>query len=456
MIKILTFQDFQAATDKEAFILQAIQEYRNSDTYTTAEIAQLYYSTDNEAIERRMGYLERQMQNKVNVKFHKLRNSFFPKAIKRLALYLMGNGVTLDDTIKAKIDRKFDRIMIEATMNACVDGVVWGFPDIDNLTFFRATEFAPLYDERTSEVMAGIRFWQIDENKPMYVELYEINGITEYMTDNNGLGLTQTEPQRSYQRTIRKDAFETTVINGENYGELPVFPLYANELGISELTTGLKALIDAHDFISSDFVDTITLVEGIYWIIKNFGGQSTQELLTELQELKATLVDGADTGADSHNIEAPFQAKQSALDMLERRMYADFMIPDGSMGGRQVTATEIKAVREELEVKADLLEWQVAEFIENVLRLKGHDMLLPNFKRRTMNNDSEIVGNISTQLSGGWIDEEMAIKLDPTIPTEDKEDLIQRLAVRQLNEANNTFPFDGIDDIGGEEDGQGA
>lgn len=427
----MTFNDFtKEITNKEGFILRAIQEYRASDTYLKAATAQEYYSTDNTAIGKRLGYLERQMRSKVNVKFHRLRCGFFPKAVKRLTLYLMGNGATLDDAIKAKIDRKFDNTMILGAINACVDGVVWGFPDLDKLTFFRATEFVPLFDERTGYLKAGIRFWQLEENKPMYIELYEDDGITEFEAGNKGTSITETTPKRAYQQTIRRDAFSETVIDGENYGILPIFPLYANELGTSELTTGLQALIDAYDFVSSDWVDDSTLIEGLYGIVRNYGGQDAATLLAEIQQLKVIVQDGNDTGAELQPIQMPFASKQALLDFLERRMYDDFLLPDARNDGRAVTATEIKAAREDMDIKADLLEWQVAEFVEQVLLLKGHTELLANYKRRTTNNDSETVQNIATQLSGGWIDEEEAINLDPTIPTEDKEDLLLRIQLR--------------------------
>lgn len=410
--------------------------------YTSATTAQEYYSSNNIEISNRLGYLERQMRSKINVKFHRLRNSFFAKAVKRLVLYLMGNGATLDDEIKLMIDRKFDNTMIYAAINACVDGVVWGFPDLDGLTFFRATEFVPLLDERTGDTMAGIRFWQIDPDKPMYIELYEIDGITEFEADSSGSNIKETLPKRAYKQTIRQDAFTKTVINGENYGVLPVFPLYANELGESELTTGLQALIDAYDFVSSDWVDNTTLIEGLYGIIKNYGGQDAATLLAEIQQLKVIVNDGDNAGAELKPIEMPFQSRQSLLDFLEARMYDDFLLPDKRRQGGEVTATEIRDAREDMDIKADLLEWQVATFVEQVLLLKGNDMLLPNYARRTTNNDGETVTNIDTQLSGGWIDKEEAIFNDPTIEKDRKDALLQRIKLRDAEMDSMRFPPD--------------
>lgn len=377
-----------------------------------------------------MGYLQRRMRGKVNVKFHRLRNSFFPKAVKKLAMYLLGNGASIDDKIKKDIDKKLDNKIILGAIQACVDGVNYAFADIDSIIFFRATEFVPLLDERTSKVMAGIRFWQIAPEKPIYIELYEVDGITEYESDV--IGIRETLAKRPYKQTVQRDKFTTIVLKSENYNVLPVFPLYANELKTSELTTGLKALIDAYDYVLSDLVDGITLIEGVYWIVKNFGGQDTAELLSELQELKATLIDGSDTAADSHIVETPYQAKQMVLDLLDKQMYDMFFLPDSSRNGRAITATEIKSSTQDMDIKADLLEWNITEFIENILQLKGIEMVVEAYKRRTTINDSETIMNISTQLTTGWIDSEVAIMLDPTIPEDAKADLIKRI------ELNNT------------------
>lgn len=449
LIKILTMQDFVKASDKGAFILRAIQEHRMSDTYIRAEIAQEYYSSNNVEIGKRLGYLERQMRSKVNVKFHRLRNGFFRKGVIKLVMYLMGNGATLDDEIKIKIDRKFDNTMQIAAINACVDGVVWGMLDLDEygrdvLRFFRATEFVPLFDKRTGKLHVGIYFHQMERNEPLNITLFEIDGITEYEADQHGSNIKEIAPKRTYIQTIRRDAFSTTLIDGTNYNVLPIFPLYANELGESELTTGLQALIDAYDFVSSDWVDDSTLIEGLYGIIRNYGGQDAATLLAEIQQLKVIVQDGNDTGAELQPIQMPFASKQALLDFLERRMYDDFLLPDARNDGRAVTATEIKAAREDMDIKADLLEWQVAEFVEQVLLLKGHDELLANYKRRTNNNDSQDVSNISTQLAGeSWIDIEEAIRRDPTIPEDRKDALIERMAAQLLGEADETFPIEG-------------
>lgn len=448
---MLTMQDYELAAkteeQKKTFILQAITEHKASEVYRKAESAQNYYARRNEEIIKRLSFLEQANNVKLDIKFHKLRNGFFPKAIKRLVLYALGNGATLEDNIKEKLDPKFDKKIINIGLNTCVDGVNWLFNDIDPITVkpilhgFRATEFVPLVDERTSLPQAGIRFWQIDEHKPMYVELYEINGITEFKTDDNGTTLEVYKEQRPYKLKVRKDAISTTIEGQENYGVFPIIPIYANELKESELNDGLKCDIDAFDFVFSDLIDDILQNEGIYAVVKNFGGNDLANLLAELRFKKASSTDDDTTGVDINSVEVPFNAKQVALENLDRKMHSDWLLPDEQREGRQVTATEIKAGMADLDMKADLFEPQIVTAIESLLLLQGIDMIVPDFKRRTLTNDTETVDNISKMHSDGYIDDEMAIELNPLIPQDQKQDLLKRLEVQALEQANETFPI---------------
>lgn len=68
----------------------------------------------------------------------------------------------------------------------------------------------------------------------MYVRLFEEEGITLYKLAEDG-NLREAQPRNPYRQMIMKDAMGEEVIAGENYGALPVIPLYANPEHRSEL-----------------------------------------------------------------------------------------------------------------------------------------------------------------------------------------------------------------------------
>ena len=66
-------------------------------------------------------------------------------------------------------------------------------------------EFAALQDEETSAIRAGVRFWQLADNKPLRATLYEEDGYTEYVCGNEGCEEVKRE--------------EPTAALGHSYGD---------------------------------------------------------------------------------------------------------------------------------------------------------------------------------------------------------------------------------------------
>lgn len=429
MIKIYTYQDFTENENKENAIMAAINDYKSSDMYKNAAMGQKYYAVKNDAIIKRLTYLQKHGLTDSKVKFHKICSGFFPKLIKQLSQYLLGNGVTLDEKVKSKLGIGFDKKLQQMGIQSLVDGVNWGFWNVNKLMIFRATEFVPLFDEESGDLRAGIKFWQIHPDKPLRVELFEEDGITKFKGTDNG-SLISMQDKKPYITKMRVDILGEEITDTENYPTIPIFALYANELRQSELTPGIKSMIDAYDFISSDLVDGITQVEGVYWVIKNYGGNDMAELLTELQQLKATYTQD-DSSADSHVIEIPYQAKQAALELLRKQIYSDFMGMDmDSITGSSLTNVAINVAKTDLDLKADLFEWGCADFVHNILSLLGINNVEAQFKRRSISNDTETVTNIYTMRSD--LDHRTALELNPIIPDIIVDDILDRFAKEQL------------------------
>jgi hypothetical protein len=236
-------------------------------------------------------------------------------------------------------------------------------------------------------------------------------------------------------------------LSAEKYSRIPVFPLYANELHASEFSDGLKEDIDAYDYISSDLSDGITQIDGVYWAVKNYGGDNAEQLLQELQALKIAMTDtGADSSADAKVIEVPYQAKKAALDMLEKRMYSEYMALDiRALTGGSITNVAINVAKTDFDLKLDLFEYQVLDFMQSILALIGEPDAQPKFKRRSITNDTETVGNISTMLADGYADEEWAVKNNPLIADEEQDALLDRLGIARQIKAEADFPLGAAD-----------
>ena len=93
---------------------------------------------------------------------------------------------------------------------------------------FKLTEFVPLYDEENGALMAGIRYWQVDADKPLRATLYELDGYTEYIKFENK-DMTVKEEKRPYILITRASAVDNPeIVDGKNYPGFPIIPFWGN------------------------------------------------------------------------------------------------------------------------------------------------------------------------------------------------------------------------------------
>lgn len=398
------YQDLsEAGLDEKArmeFILAAINDHKSSKLYRDAVVAEKYFDGENVTIARyekliydMMGRAHRDMYT-AN---HKIEDKFFPMFVNQKVSYLLGNGVSFDGDNWDKLGNDFDQRIMEAAECASWGGVAFGFYNLNRLLVFKVTEFVPLYDEETSALKAGIRFWQVDDTRPLRATLYELDGYTEYIKQS-GEDMAVFRPKRSYIVTERtSEADGTEIVNGENYSGFPIVPLRNNRKGYSDLR-GKRNTLDALDLACSNMVNNVDEGNLIYWVISNCGGMDDLDDAKFIDRVRTTKVvhtENGDGTAEPHTIEAPFQGTQATIDMLTKRLYDDFQAFDASAvsAGNQ-TATAIKASYVPLDLKCDLFEAQVTDFINSILSLAGIEDK-PSYTRNKIVNTAEEVQTIT-------------------------------------------------------------
>ena len=402
VIDILTYNDLLEIGENEKqrmeFVLSAIREHKGSDLYKTAYDAELYYKHQNPTIMRYQKFVYNQFGQKVpdvwspnNKIASNLYNYFTTQAVS----YLLGNGVTFGkkEATKDKLGKDFDKKVQDIATHAKNGGVAFGFWNLDHLECFDLTEFVPLYDEDDGGLKAGIRFWQIDNQKPLRATLYELDGYTDYIKRKDE-DVTILHDKRAYKQIIRKSEVEgETILDGENYPGFPIVPLW-NVNRQSDLV-GNQGTIDAYDLMVSGLINNVSDGEFIYWILKNCGGMSELDDAKFIEQLKLTHTAHADgddgASVEAHNVSVEFEATAEALDRLTEQLYADFMalkVQDISAGNK--TATEITAAYEPINQKTDQFEYCVTEFINGILALAGIEDE-PTYTRSQMSNQSELL-----------------------------------------------------------------
>lgn len=413
-----SYQDLIAASENEAakmaFVFAAITEHKGTKPYIIALDAEQYYRGLNPRITKYEKIIY-DMRGDAHVDKwtpnHKIASNFFNFAITQENQYLLGNGATFtkDDT-KAKLGDDFDTKLQDLGKKALVGGVAFGFFNLDHIDTFSLLEFVPLYDEENGELRAGIRFWQVSPDKPMRATLYEEDGYTDYIRANDKSAmLHKKRPYKLKVRTSEADGEE--IYDGENYPTFPIVPLWGNDKKQSELV-GRQGTLDAFDLLNSNLINNLDEANYIYWVLTNCGGMDEMDDAKFIEQLKTTHVAHADgdsgATAEAHTIESPYQASESAIQTIQRRLYEDFMCLDvNSLSAANKTATEIKAAYQPLDSKCDMYEYCVIEFVQKILKLAGIDDKVTFTRSKVVNKSDEINTLLAAQ---AYLDDETIVE----------------------------------------------
>ena len=423
------------------FVRSTINEHRESTAYKTAADAEEYYNGLNPTINRYEKIIY-DMQGRSHTDMwtanHKLASRFFGMAVDQEVSYLLGNGVTFaEKETPNKLCPDFDQEVMDAAREAKIAGVSFGFWDLTHLRVFSLLEFVPLYDEEDGAMKAGIRFWQVAQDKPLRATLYEIDGFTEYFQPKNK-DMSVLQEKRSYKLIIRKaEVGETEIYDGGNYPSFPIVPLKNNKRCLSEIV-GKRNTIDALDLASSNMVNNVDEGNLIYWVLSNCNGMDDLDDAKFVERLKTTHVAHAngDDGAkvESKTIEAPYEGTSSTIDMLKKKLYEDFLAFDSSAISTtsNQSATAIKASYIPLDLKTDKFEAEVTRFIVGILRIAGIDDKPSYTRSQSINKLAEIQALL---MGAAYYDEEYITKKLLTIngDIDQYEDMMKRKAAEEID-----------------------
>lgn len=407
---MLTYQDFlrEATTDENKinFIQKAINQHTNSDDYKKAVEAYEYYRQRNTAIMQYQKILYTVTGKPIEDVFsanHKTTSNFFYKIITQMIQYSLGNGLSFEnENVKEKFTGDIDLKIKKIFRYAAIEKIAFGFYNNGNLECFKVTEFVPLWDEEDGSLKAGIRFWQIDSSKPLRATLFELDGYTEYIREKSQPMRILKDKQKYIKYKQTSEIYGTEIFEGENYPTFPIIPAYCSDKKQSMLE-GIKEQIDAYDFIKSGFANDLDDATQIYWLLQNTGGMDDVDLAKFMQRLKTTKIaniDADEGGAlTPYTVQVPYQSREVYLERLEKDIYDDAMALNVSgIQAGNITATQIKAAYEDINLRADAFEEQVLEFMQAVFELAGVGNEKITFNRSKVANTSE---EIQTILSTG-------------------------------------------------------
>lgn len=448
-----TYQDFIKDTEQtgEAYAVKtAIERHCTTELYKTAKLADQYDQQKNPTINdyvRTIFNASGVQVEDITAANNRISSNFFHRLNTQRCTYSLGNGVSFTDhvekatdeegnevkvdTTKVRLGNRFDTDLKKTGYKALIHGVAFGFWNVKRLHMFPVTEFVPLWDEDTGALRAGIRFWRLDDDKPMIAVLYREDGFVTYRSEsglNNMTFHTEDERPKPYKVTISSTPADGDEIVGEsNYGVLPVVPFWGSDLHQSTLV-GMREKIDSFDLIRSGFANDLQDVSQIYWIVENCGGMSMADLMKLRDRMRITHFVETNTGDDGGHItpytqEVPYQARQQYLDSIRAGIYEDFGALDVHTVAAGATNDHIDAAYQPMDENADDFEYQVIEFVQQILKLVGIEDT-PIFKRNRISNQKEQTDMVLE--AAQYLDDETVLRKLPFITVDEIPDILAR------------------------------
>ena len=440
-----TYQNLAAIRENEsnvnAFVFDVIEEHKKSPAYKTAAIAEKYYAKKNVTImafQKMLYNMNGQAVPDMWSANYKLRTHFFRRFVIQQAQYVLSNGVIFQkkDT-KKKLGKTFDTRLQLAAKKAMVDHVSFLFWNLDHVEVFCFADtpkdpgFAPLYDEDTGALRAGVRYWHPSE-KVTRATLYEEDGYTEYKKEQEKISIVT--PKRSYKKTtISSKADGVSGEVNENYSAFPIIPVYANDLHESELE-GHRESIDCYDYIKSGMANDIDDTSGFYWVLKNSGGMDDVDLAKfreRMHTVKVATMDDDSASAEAHTLDVPVEAREKMLELLEKDLYKDFQIVNvEALSASAKTATEINAAYQPMDDKCGDFEYFLIDAIQSILSLAGIDDE-PSFKWNKITNQTEETNMVMS--ASAVLGDELTLKKLPFLTPEEVEDRLRDMGDAAMN-----------------------
>lgn len=434
---IQTFQDFEKASDVTRFVESAIQSYKQSDMYKTAQLADEYDMQRNPTVTsavRTIFSVSGVKKEDFTASNRRIACNLFNRLNTQRCMYSLGNGVSFidpweaakgqSDETKERLGKHFDHTIREAAYHALIHGRSYLFWNLDSVYEFTATEFVPLEDENDGTLRAGIRFWQLDSSKPLNAVLYEADGYTKFSNEGGKFGVVKEKTAYIVNYTYT-DAGDVISVDEDNYISLPVVRMYASRLKQSTLV-GLREAIDAYDLIQSGFANDLSDCAQIYWIVANYAGMTDDDLAQFLDRLRLNHVANVDTQTGGsvapYTQEIPYQARQAFLNDIRARMYEDFGVLDVHTVSAGSTNDHIDMAYQSMDDNAADFEHWVGDAIVQLLELQGVEDV-PVFRRNRISNQREQVDMLVQEAA--WLDKATIIRKLPNLTPEEVQASIE-------------------------------
>ena len=132
---------------------------------------------------------------------------------------------------------------------------------------------------------------------------------------------------------------------------------------------------------------------------------------------------GEGQSAEAHSVEMPYASRETLLDRLRNDLYDDFMAADTrNVASGSVVTAQIEATFHNLDLKANLYEFNVLDFIDGILKVLGIDDEATFTRSKIINQQEQV--NVILASADHLDDEYVTRKILDVLGDGDKADEI--------------------------------
>lgn len=460
-----TFQDLEKYSVDEAskieFVKLAIQEHMTSPEYRMASKAIAYYRHENPDI----AAFEKVVYDFLGIAHkdtfstnHKLANAYYPLIIDMGTSHLLANGIGFENiALKERLGANFDKVIKDIFTDARNCGVSYGFYNGEKLIHFKFREFKALPDEETGVIRAGIRFTQIDADKPLIAVLYEEDGYTEYVQPKDGemqfrKGADGKSGKRRYNGVEYANELQGVYeVDTDEKSVLPIYPLY--NIQRQSAISGNINILAAIDMINSGFINNVSEADMIYWILNGYNGMDAIDdanFLVHLMKNHVAHTENEEQSITPHQVNVQYAANETGAARLKRMLFDNMRgVLTETLSAGNLTATAIVSAYSAQRLNSGLLEDEVREFMQGIFRIMGEEETEKiSFSYYETINSTESIANVlqSAQYLGESVTTRLIASLNGVI--DDLPDIEKEKAAEDLQRFN--LNKQGVMDNGGQ------
>lgn len=412
-------------------IMSAIAADKYSKKKKQARIGQKYYDGEHDILNARVFYIDNtgKVREDVTKSNARIPHPFFQEIADQEVAYILSGGIrfeTKEPELKKYLKPYFGDYFLGQIQEMLTDTVVRGFgylywyKDEKNMTRFQYADSMGLVEVKDGETTDTendyiIRYYPVtvkDNRTATRVEVWDGNQTYYYISAGGALELDHNVPVNPCPHMLYKLGSQYYY---EETNRLPFIRLDNNRYQKSGLKN-IKEIIDDYDVMNCGLSNNLQdVAEGIY-VVKGFKGSSIDELIWNVKTKKAIGV--SEKGdLDIKTIDIPYEARKAKMEIDEKNIYRLALAFNSSQSGDgNITNIVLKSRYTLLDMKAGKLITKLKKFLITPLEI--------------------VIDEINATNHTAFKPEDVEIKIDPVVPTNEKEDAEIEQIKAQTNREN--------------------